>query len=503
MAAAKIRMAGGKSKGRAQCAWHRAQIVAKWRKVSCQKGTLMQVRFFNTLTRQVEPFSPIEDKKVKLYTCGPTVYAYAHIGNLRTYVFEDILRRSLEAAGFDVNHVMNITDVGHLESDADAGDDKMELAAKREKRSPWDIARFYETAFFEDCEKLRILKPSFVCRATEHIPEMQEMVKCLEAKGFTYVVDGNVYYRISKFPTYSELSRRNLDELIEGALVEIDPRKEDPRDFVLWFSQSKFPNQIMKWESPWGTGFPGWHIECSAMASKYLGERIDIHCGGIDHISVHHSNEIAQAEGCFGHKWVNTWMHGEFLVVDKGKMAKSSGDFLTLARVIDQGFDPLHYRFFCLGAHYRSQLFFSWEGLQHAKNAFESLRNRVISWKLAPQKGDGKKADAYREKFFDALANDLDTPIALAVMWEMAKDQSLGSDAQLRLIRDFDQVLGFGVESFSRPALSTEQMDLVKERERARVEKNWKRADEMRDELMRLGIQIKDTPEGSDWYFSY
>jgi cysteinyl-tRNA synthetase len=464
----------------------------------------MTLSLFNTLSRQIELFKPIEPGQVSLYTCGPTVYNYAHIGNLRTYIFEDILRRALEKFGYQVNHVMNITDVGHLESDADAGDDKMALASKREQKSPWDIARYYEEAFFKDCAALNLKRPTLVCRATEHIAEMQAMVSKLLENGLAYVVDGNVYFRIAKFPDYAKLSKRNLDELLEGARVDIDNRKESPLDFVLWFSQSKFPNQIMQWDSPWGRGFPGWHIECSAMASKYLGEHIDIHCGGVDHISVHHSNEIAQSEGCFGHQWVNTWMHGEFLVLDKGKMSKSSGSFLTLKTLEEQGFEPLHYRYFCLGAHYRSQLFFSYEALQGAKNAFESLKNRVISWRLDPQKGTHpEKATIYLKEFNEALANDLDMPVALSVLWEMAKDTSIGSKAQLELINQFDHVLGLGVGNFQKAQLSDELMLIVKERETARSNKDWAKADELRKELLNRGICLKDSASGTDWYLKY
>ncbi|MEI6806501.1 MAG: cysteine--tRNA ligase [Myxococcaceae bacterium] len=460
--------------------------------------------FFNTLTRQIESLKPIIPGQVSLYTCGPTVYNYAHIGNLRTYIFEDILRRTLERFGFKVNHVMNITDVGHLESDADVGDDKMALASQREKKSPWDIARYYEEAFLKDCAALNLQKPTLICRATEHIQEMQAMVQKLIDKDLAYVVDGNVYFRISKFPDYAKLSKRNLDELLEGARVDIDNRKESPLDFVLWFSQSKFPNQIMQWDSPWGRGFPGWHIECSAMAAKYLGEHIDIHCGGVDHVSVHHSNEIAQSEGCFGHQWVNTWMHGEFLVLDKGKMSKSSGSFLTIKSLEEHGFEPLHYRYFCLGAHYRSQLFFSFEALEGARNAFESLKNRVISWKLDPQKGTHpEKATDYLKRFNEALANDLDMPIALSILWEMVKDAELGGKAQLELITQFDQILGLGVERFQKVELSPELLDLVKERENARTLKDWAKSDELRKELLGRGICLKDSPAGTDWYLKY
>ena len=464
---------------------------------------MQKVYLFNTLTRTKDLFEPIKPGTVSLYTCGPTVYNYAHIGNLRTYIFEDILARTLKALGYDVHHVMNITDVGHLESDADAGDDKMALAAKREHRSPWDIARYYEQAFLADCQALHITKPDTICRATEHIQEMIDMVKNLEANGYTYTVDGNVYFRISKFKNYSELSRRNLEDLLEGARVEIDPRKEDPRDFVLWFSQSKFPNQIMKWDSPFGEGFPGWHIECSAMASKYLGEHIDIHTGGVDHISVHHTNEIAQSEGCFGHRWVNYWMHGEFLVVDKSKMSKSSGNFLTLKVLSDHGFSPLHYRYFCLGAHYRSQLFFSFEAMAGAKNAFESLKNRALGWKLSPQKGSKNNEASYKQRFWQALANDLDMPIAMSVVWEMAKDKTLDDTVKLSLLREFDQVLGFDVDHFEKPQLSPENETLVKEREEARAQKDWRKSDEIRFQLLEQGIQLKDTLQGVDWYLTY
>lgn len=464
----------------------------------------MQPAFFNTLSRSVETLKTLEPGKVSLYTCGPTVYNFAHIGNLRTYIFEDLLARTLRVSGFKVTHVMNVTDVGHLESDSDAGDDKMSLAAKREQRSPWDIAKFYENAFFEDCAALHIVKPDVVCRATEHIVEMIEWVKGLIAKDYAYEVDGNVYFRIAHFANYTELSRRKPEDLMDIARVDVDTRKEDPRDFVLWFSQSKYPNQIMKWESPWGVGFPGWHIECSVMASKYLGERIDIHCGGIDHISVHHTNEIAQSEAYFGHRWVDTWMHGEFLVVDKSKMSKSAGNFLTVKTLRDNGFDPLHYRFFCLGAHYRSQLFFSFDALAGAKNSFEALKNRVISWKLTPAKiSHTAKIEDYKARFWGAMMNDLDTPIAMSVMWEMAKDATLTAADKVQLIRDFDRVLGFDVDRFTKPELSDELMELVQIREQARKDKNWQEADALRKTIAEKGLQLMDTAAGTEWYYAY
>ncbi len=464
----------------------------------------MQPYFFNTLSRKKEKFIPIKPGKVEFYACGPTVYNFAHIGNLRTYIFEDILRRVLEAANFKVNHVMNVTDVGHLQSDADEGDDKMALAAKKEQKSPWEIAQAYETAFFDDFKKLHLQKPTLICRATEHIEEMQKHILGLVEKGLAYEVDGNIYFRIAKFPDYNKLSRRNLEELQEGVRIEVDPRKEDPLDFVLWFSKSKFPNQIMRWNSPWGEGFPGWHIECSAMASKYLGEHIDIHAGGIDHISVHHTNEIAQAEGYFGHKWVNYWLHGEFLVLVKEKMAKSKGNFLTLKTLTDKYFDPLHCKDFCFSSHYRSQLLFSFEALSGAKNAFESLKNRVISFKLNPDKKHNEvKENEYSRRFFTAMLDDLDSPVALSIIWEMLKDGSLGRTQKLDLMKKFDTILGFDIDSFSRPSLSAELSSLVEKREQARKSKDWALADEIRDKLAEEGILIKDLSVGTDWYFAY
>jgi len=460
------------------------------------------LRFFNTLPRVVEEFVPIEAGKVRLYTCGPTVYNYAHIGNLRTYIFEDVLRRTLEFGGFEVRHVMNITDVGHLESDSDQGEDKMSLASVRERTSPWEIARYYEDAFYQDCAALNIVPPHVRCRATEHIQLMIDFVQGLEQSGHAYAIDGNVYFDISRYRPYPELARLPLEQLMEGARVDPDPRKRNPLDFVLWFSQSKFPNQIMKWDSPWGNGFPGWHIECSAMASKYLGERLDIHCGGIDHIPVHHTNERAQSEARFGHRWVNTWMHAEFLIVDAGgKMSKSAGEFLTLRAVTDRGFEPAHYRFFCLGTLYRHPLRFSWEALRAARNSYENLKNRVVSWKLAPDENGGSDGiEAYRSAFWEAMSNDLHTPTGLSVLWDVAKDTELGPKAKLALLSEFDRILGIGVDAFRRPAIAPELAALISEREAARQRKEWSTADAIRNQLLEAGIQLKDTVDGTDWY---
>ncbi len=469
---------------------------------------LRTFRLHDTLSGKVETFEPIEPGAIRLYTCGPTVYNFAHIGNLRTYVSEDVIRRAFEAGGYTVRHVMNITDVGHLESDADQGDDKMSLAAARERKSPWEIARHYEDVFFADCKKLGMLVPTVSCRATEHIDQMQAMVAKLDERGLAYVAEGNVYFDISKFPAYGRMARLRLDELEAGARVEIDANKRNPRDFVLWFSRSKFPNQIMQWESPWGRGFPGWHIECSAMATEYLGPRIDIHMGGIDHIPVHHTNEIAQSEGALGHEWVKVWMHCNFLVIDKAKMAKSGDNFLRLQTIEERGFQPVHYRYFCLGAHYRSELKFSWENLEQARRSFETLKNLVVGWKIESKK-QGKKgqapqlgteAVAYRERFWEALCDDINVPRALGVVWDMARDSSLDKAQRLALLVELDRVLGLGVASFQRPEIAPEILARVHEREEARAAKDWKRADVIRDELAAGGLQLMDTPEGTDWY---
>ena len=464
----------------------------------------MKVRLHNTLSGKVQPLSPSTPGEVRLYSCGPTVYTYAHVGNLRTYIFSDVLRRALRSAGFRVRHVMSVTDVGHLQSDADEGEDKMALAANREARSPWQIARFYEDRFFEDCDRLHIFRPDVVCRATEHVEEMIRFVECLIDRGYAYEAAGNVYFDVGKDEDYGKLVGLNVEEHETRARVAPDPLKRNPRDFVLWFSQSKYPNQIMKWESPWGYGFPGWHIECSAMASKYLGERIDIHTGGVDHIPVHHTNEIAQSEGCFGHRWVDVWMHAGFLVLEDDRMSKSGRNFLRLESLRRMGFEPEHYRYLCLEAHYRSPLKFSWEAMSGARQGFENLKNRVVSWKLSPSKGTSDlRKDDYEGRFWDAVCEDLNMPVALAVAWEVAKDRELSSGARVNLLEEFDEVLGLGVANFGRPTISEEQLALVKARERARELKDWGTADSIRQELLAAGIQLKDTPQGTEWYRTF
>ena len=405
---------------------------------------------YNTLTRQKEAVEPLQPSKINLYACGPTVYNYAHIGNLRTYIFEDLLVKSLKYLGYEVQHAMNITDVGHLESDADTGEDKMVLGAAKEQKSPWEIAKFYEAAFLDDCGKLNIDRPQIICRATEHIQAMIEMVQGLEDKGFTYTSGGNVYFSIDQFPSYPELANRNLEALMAGSRIEIDDNKKNPLDFVLWFTASKFPNQIMQWDSPWGRGFPGWHIECSAMAMKYFGEQLDIHCGGEDHISVHHTNERAQSEALTGKKWVNHWVHGAFLVVNKSKMSKSSGDFLTVDKLISEGFNPLSYRYYVLQSKYRRPLQFSFEQLKEAEKGYLKLLNKVNA--LEKSAADASVQDIrqevvriWQDRFSQHIADDLNLANAMTTLYDILKDKSLNASEQMYLIKDFDKVLGLGL----------------------------------------------------------
>jgi len=453
---------------------------------------------YNTLSRKKEEFHPIHKDHVGMYTCGPTVYFFAHIGNLRTYVFEDILKRVLLYNNFKVKHVMNITDVGHLTSDADEGEDKMLKGAKREGKTVWEIAKFYEEAFMEDMKKLNILMPDIKCKATDHIPEMIELIKRLEKNGMTYIADGNVYYDIMKFPHYGVLARLNLEDLQAGARIEVDQSKKNPHDFVLWFTKSKFENQEMKWESPWSVGYPGWHIECSAMSMKYLGEHFDIHCGGIDHIPVHHTNEIAQSEGATGHKWVNFWLHGEFLIMDKGKMSKSSGEFLTISVLQEKGYDPLDYRYLCLNTHYKTPLAFSLESLDAARSAFQGLKNKIIEFQKnklieSSHTHDSASGDSgthniqlmqkYKADFIEAIDDDLNVPKALGIMWTLIRDKDLLDSEKLHLIIDFDKVFGLDLNNVVEKIIDVpiEIQKLVDERQEARKKKDFKRSDELRD----------------------
>lgn len=470
-------------------------------------GYEMKFSVYNTLTGVKEEVIPIEEGRIKLYTCGPTVYDYAHIGNLRTYIFEDVLKKSMEYIGLEVNHVMNITDVGHLESDSDTGEDKMALGSIREKKTVWEIAKFYEEAFLKDCQLLNITAPTIICRATEHIKDMISFIQILEKKGFTYIANGNVYFSIERYPDYTKLANLSLEELEAGSRVDVDPFKKNPLDFVLWFTNSKFSNQIMQWESPWGTGFPGWHIECSAMSMKYLGDRIDIHCGGVDHIPVHHTNEIAQSESAVGHKWVNYWMHGEFLVLDNGKMSKSSGDFLTLSRLVEEGYSPLDYRHFCLQSRYRKQLVFSFESLTESQKAFKKLKSRIkniVEGKTNEEVIDKSKIKEYQDKFAAQIGNDLNIANAFTVLSEVIKDNILNNTEKFYLIEDFDKVFSLNL-TVDEEIINSDNFDeeyiqmLILERNKARNEKNWARADEIRNILLESNIELVDSRDGTTW----
>ena len=437
------------------------------------------------------------------YGCGPTVYNYAHIGNLRTYIFEDTLKRVLRHAGFKVKHVMNITDVGHLTGDGDDGEDKMEKSARESGRSVWDIAKFYTDAFFKDYDSLNIIRPDIVCPATQHIQQMIDLIKRLEAGGHTYIAGGNVYFSIDTFPEYGKLARLNLDDLKSGARIDIDSNKRNPKDFVLWFTNSKFGEQAMMWDSPWGRGYPGWHIECSAMSMYYLGEQFDIHCGGIDAIPVHHTNEIAQSEAATGKKWVNYWMHGEFLLSDKGKMSKSSGEFLTMSVLTNHGYDPLDYRYFCLGATYRTQLQFSYQGMDSARTARLGLIDRIASLgdDVAPAGSISEKTKSYMDQFDGFVCNDLATARGLSVLWTMLKDEGISNAEKRYAVNYMDQVLGLRLDEVKSKKddsqdIPAEVMELVEKRAQAKKNKDWAAADSYRNQIDAMGYLLKDTPNG-------
>ena len=468
----------------------------------------MDLKLYNTLSRNVEKFIPIEEKKVKMYTCGPTVYNYAHIGNLRTYIFEDVLKRTLKYNGYEVDHVMNITDVGHLQSDGDTGEDKMEMGAKRENKSVLDIARFYEGEFLKDLKSLNIQVANHIPRATDHVKEMIDLIEKLEKRGYTYIANNNVYFSIDKFEDYNKLANLSLEEMNAGNRVEVDIYKKNPLDFVLWFTNSKFENHILQWDSPWGVGFPGWHVECSAMAIKYLGEYMDIHCGGIDHIPVHHTNEIAQSEGALGHKWVNYWLHGEFLILDKGKMSKSSGSFITLNSLIENNVDPLVYRYYVLQSKYRKPLVFSYDRLKDASNSFEILKNKI---KLINDNVDNEILineniiKEYKNRFLKYINDDLNIANGFTLLHEVIKSENLNNKEKKIIIDDFDKVFGLNLNELSD---DKEKLDkdfvnkinlLIKEREAARKNKDYKKSDEIRDYLLQNNIELMDNKDNTTW----
>jgi cysteinyl-tRNA synthetase len=448
----------------------------------------MPLTLYNTMSRKKETFEPLRPPLVRLYCCGPTVYNYAHIGNLRTYIFEDVLRRTLKYNGFEVNHIMNITDVGHMTSDADEGEDKMQRAAEREQKSPWEIARFYEEAFFQDTMRLNIQRPEVTPRATEHIDEMIGIIKALEEKGLTYTTQEAVYFDTAKFADYGKLARLNLkDQQTARSEVVQDDTKRNPSDFVLWFCNK--PTHIMKWESPWGVGYPGWHIECSAMSMKYLGETFDIHCGGVDHIPVHHTNEIAQSEGATGHPFVRYWLHGEFLLMNSEKMAKSAGNFSTLSKLIEQGYDPLAYRYLCLQAHYRSELNFTVESLDAATAGLRKIY--ALCPNNDPLREDETAFEMARQRILDAINDDLSMPQAVGL---------LNSYGSYRLWVEFDAILGLDIAKRAcrgEEELPAEVQVLVEARNAARKAKCWAESDALRNQLIALGYDVGDSPQGT------
>ena len=474
----------------------------------------MAVRLYNTLTRKKEEFVPVEPGRVRMYTCGPTVYNYAHIGNLRSYIFADILRRTLEYSGYEVPLVMNVTDVGHLTSDEDSGEDKMESQARNSGRDIWEIARYHEDEFFKDIAALKIEPPAVKCRATEHVEDMIALVKRLVENGHAYETDQAVYFDVTTFPKYTELSRQSLEDKLTAARDEVqeDPDKRNAPDFALWFKAvGRFENHIMRWDSDWGVGFPGWHIECSAMSMKYLGETLDIHTGGEDHIWVHHPNEIAQSEGATGKTFVRFWMHGAFLVVgdltngesedSETRMGKSEGNFLRLATLIDRGYDPLAYRYACLMAHYRTKLKFTWESMDAAAAGYDALRDFATR---AAQIGGEEQGwvDDYRKRFTDAIEDDLNMPQAMAVVADMVREADKRREyGVLDALYDFDRVLGLDLQrSVGRATtIDSDVEEFIREREQARAEKNWARADEIRKQLTDRGIVLEDTPSGTLW----
>ncbi|MBR9981308.1 MAG: cysteine--tRNA ligase [Desulfatitalea sp.] len=456
----------------------------------------MDLLLYNTLTRRKEPFRASHPPRVGLYTCGPTVYNYAHIGNLRTYIFSDVLKRVLAFNGLEVRHVMNITDVGHLTGDRDMGEDKLEQGAQREGKSAWEIAEYYTAAFKRDIARLNVLEPTIWCKATDTIPEQISLIQALERKGYTYRTRDGIYFDTARFEGYTKLSHQNLEALQEGARVEKNPEKRNATDFALWkFSPSGAQRQ-MEWDSPWGMGFPGWHIECSAMSMKYLGDMLDIHCGGTDHIDVHHTNEIAQSEAATGKKFFNFWMHGAFLIIAGGKkMAKSEDNFLTLdATATRNGVEPLAFRFAAFQTHYRKPMEYSESAIAAAQNGLQHLRNQVRA--LLDTAAPGDIDNGYQEKFRQAVNNDLNMPQALAVVQEMLKSE-LPPETKLATMFDFDRVLGLDLEKAGgSETLPDEIQSLADARQRARQEKQWALSDELRDRIQERGYLVQDTPQG-------
>ena len=452
------------------------------------------IKLYNTLTRKKEVFKSLKDKSVGIYTCGPTVYLYQHIGNLRSYVFPDILKRVLEIEGYKVKQVINVTDVGHLTSDADEGEDKIEKAAKREGKTAKDISEYYFRIFRQDLKKINILEPNIWSKATEHIKEQIELIKKLEKKGYTYKTSDGIYFDTSKLKDYGKLAKLDIKGLKAGKRISVKEKKH-PTDFALWKFSEKPGTRQQEWKSPWGIGFPGWHIECSAMSMKYLGETFDIHTGGEDHISIHHPNEIAQSEAATGKKFVNYWLHGAFLLFKGEKVSKSTGGLYTLSELEEKGYSPLDLRYFYLSVHYRKQLNFSFQALDYAKSSLQRLRE-IISKLDKKQKKNKKNIEAAYKQFLEFLNDDINTPRALSYMWEILRENRLNDSEKYELILKFDKVFGLDLDKVKEIKVPKELEKLILEREGLREKRDWKKADEIRKKINKLGFVIEDTKEG-------
>lgn len=454
---------------------------------------------YNTKTHKIEEFIPWNKEKVTMYTCGPTVYHFAHIGNLRTYIMEDILEKSLNYLGYNVVRCMNITDVGHLSSDADTGDDKMVKSAKKEHKTVLEIAKFYTDAFFEDFKKLNIKKPDIISPATENIDEYIKIIQKLLDTGYAYESEGNIYFDTSKLDNYYALTNQDTNDLISAVrdTVEIDTNKKNKADFVLWFTKSKFDDQDLKWESPFGLGYPGWHIECSGISLKYLGEYLDIHCGGVDNIFPHHTNEIAQSESFLNHPWCKYWVHGEHLNDESGKMSKSKGDTLTVSTLESKGYNPLSYRFMCLQSHYRRQLTFSYNSLEGAETSYKKLKSKVLSLDKSGTIDD-KIYELYNDKFKATLEDDLNTANSLSLIYEVLKSD-VNDKTKYELIKSFDEVLSLDLTKEDNKRIINEDFinKKIEERNQAKLNKDFELADKIRNELLEMGIVLKDTREGT------
>lgn len=460
------------------------------------------IKLYNTLHRSKEEFISITPGKVAMYSCGPTVYNYQHIGNFRTFLFEDILYRVLLYNGYDVKYVMNITDVGHLVSDQDEGDDKMEKSAKELGKSVWELSEYYTDVFYKDRELLNILPPDVYTKATDYIKEQIDMVKCLDEKGFTYKTSDGIYFDTSLLKDYGKLAKLDIEGLKEGARIEYSTEKKNITDFALWKFSPADEKRQMEWDSPWGTGFPGWHIECSAMSKAVLGKHFDIHCGGIDHIPIHHTNEIAQSEACNGEKFVNYWLHGEFLDMGNEKMSKSTGKFITLQTLIDKGYSAMDYRYFMLTAHYKRKQKFTFDALDSARNGYNHLKSKVINFKSAIEEvrdaTSQMRAD-YKKSFLEKINDDLNMPEAMAVLWEIVKDNSINSGEKLELLLDMDKVFGLELEKAEEESagdIPDEIRELAVARAEAKVNKDFKKADELRELVKLKGFEITDSKHG-------